>query len=72
MGIFVAAFSGSLRNESYNSKLVRAFQKLAPASVTSERSGITDLSLLNEDLEPAQRGPGARVAPSRAKPAPRD
>jgi chromate reductase len=51
MGIVVAAFSGSLRQESYNSKLVRAFQKLAPKSVTTERVGIADLPLLNEDLE---------------------
>jgi hypothetical protein len=38
MGIFVAAFSGSLRNDSYHSKLVRAFQELAPAAVRLEHA----------------------------------
>ena len=47
----VAAFSGSLRKESYNTKLVKAFQKLAPVGVTVEIIEISKLPLLNEDLE---------------------
>jgi chromate reductase len=31
--IKIAAFSGSLRKESYTTKLVKAFQKLAPANI---------------------------------------
>jgi chromate reductase, NAD(P)H dehydrogenase (quinone) len=51
MSIAVAAFSGSLRTQSYNTKLVRAFQKLAPGDVTVEIIDIGGLPLLNEDLE---------------------
>lgn len=47
----VAAFSGSLRKESYNTKLVKAFQKLAPEGVTVEIIDISRLPLMNEDLE---------------------
>jgi hypothetical protein len=34
MALTVAALSGSLRKDSYDTKLARAFQKLAPADVT--------------------------------------
>jgi chromate reductase len=51
MNISVAAFSGSLRAQSYNTKLVRAFQKLAPDGVTVASVNIGDLPLFNEDLE---------------------
>jgi chromate reductase len=51
MSISVAAFSGSLRAQSYNTKLVRAFQKLAPADVKVEIVDISRLPLFNEDLE---------------------
>jgi chromate reductase, NAD(P)H dehydrogenase (quinone) len=51
MKLSVAAFSGSLRKESYNTKLVKAFQKLAPEGVTVEIIDISKLPLLNEDLE---------------------
>jgi chromate reductase, NAD(P)H dehydrogenase (quinone) len=51
MTITVAAFSGSLRKESYNTKLVKAFQQLAPAEVTVRIVDIGGLPLLNEDLE---------------------
>lgn len=51
MGITVAAFSGSLRKESFNTKLVKAFQKLAPECVKVEIVEIGDLPLVNQDLE---------------------
>jgi chromate reductase len=51
MTISVAAFSGSLRAQSYNTKLVRAFQKLAPGDVKVEIIDIGHLPLFNEDLE---------------------
>ena len=49
--IEVAAFSGSLRKESFNTKLVKAFQKMAPEGVTLNLIEIGQLPLLNEDLE---------------------
>jgi len=49
--LIVAGFSGSLRKESYNTKLVKAFQKLAPEGVTVEIIDIGKLPLINEDLE---------------------
>ncbi|HEY4151376.1 MAG TPA: NAD(P)H-dependent oxidoreductase [Chitinophagaceae bacterium] len=51
MNIKVAAFSGSLREESFNTKLVKAFQKLAPPGVTFNIIDISRLPLINEDLE---------------------
>ncbi|MDB6053762.1 MAG: hypothetical protein JWN25_1285 [Verrucomicrobiales bacterium] len=51
MSITVAAFSGSLRKESFTTKLVKAFQKNAPQGVTVEIVDIGKLPLLNEDLE---------------------
>ena len=51
MGIKIAAFSGSLRKESYTTKLVKAFQKSAPEGVTLELINIGDLPFINEDLE---------------------
>jgi chromate reductase len=51
MSILVSAFSGSLRIESYTTKLVRAFQQLAPAGVTVNIVDIGQLPLINEDLE---------------------
>jgi chromate reductase len=51
MTISIAAFSGSLRAESYNTKLVRAFQRLASGDVTVEIIDIGGLPLFNEDLE---------------------
>ena len=51
MTIKVAAFSGSLRKESFTTKLTRAFQNLAPETVTVEIADISKLPLLNEDLE---------------------
>jgi len=51
MSIHIAAFSGSLRKESYTTKLVHAFRQLAPADVTVELVDISQLPLLNQDLE---------------------
>jgi chromate reductase len=51
MAITIAAFSGSLRKESFNTKLVHAFGQLAPEGVKVEVIGIGDLPLINEDLE---------------------
>jgi chromate reductase len=51
MSIAIAAFSGSLRKESYTTKLVRAFQKQAPETVRIELVDIGRLPLLNQDLE---------------------
>lgn len=51
MSLKIAAFSGSLRKESFNTKLVKAFQKLAPSGVTVEIIDISRLPLINEDLE---------------------
>jgi len=51
MSILVSAFSGSLRAQSYTTKLVRAFQRLAPKGVTVELVEIGQLPLINEDLE---------------------
>jgi chromate reductase len=49
--ITIAAFSGSLRKESYTTKLVKAFQKLAPKAVTVKIVDISKLPFINEDLE---------------------
>jgi chromate reductase, NAD(P)H dehydrogenase (quinone) len=51
MDIRIAAFSGSLRKGSYNTQLLKAFQKLAPQGVKVDIIGIGELPLLNEDLE---------------------
>ena len=47
----IAALCGSLRAESYNRKLLRAFQKLAPGNVVMRTLEIGELPLMNEDLE---------------------
>src|SRR5262249_34296854 len=51
MTLTVAAFSGSTRKESYNTKLVKAFRKLAPQDVEVSLVEIGGLPLMNEDLE---------------------
>ena len=50
--IKVAAFSGSLRKESFTTKLVKAFQQTAPDGITIQITDISQLPLINEDLEP--------------------
>ncbi len=51
MSVIIAAFSGSLRKESYTTKLVKAFRQSAPENVTVEIIDISRLPLINEDLE---------------------
>lgn len=51
MNINVGAFSGSLRKESFTTKLVKAFRDRAPSGVSVEIVAIGGLPLLNEDLE---------------------
>ncbi|SDL81450.1 NAD(P)H-dependent FMN reductase [Pedobacter sp. ok626] len=51
MSLKIAAFSGSLRKESYTTKLVKAFQHLAPNGVTVEIIDISQLPFINQDLE---------------------
>lgn len=51
MSITVAAFSGSLRKGSYTTKLVKAFKQLAPEGVTFHIIDISQLPLINQDLE---------------------
>ncbi|MEP6556571.1 MAG: NAD(P)H-dependent oxidoreductase [Ferruginibacter sp.] len=51
MRVKVIAFSGSLRKESYTTKLIKAFQKSAPADITVELIDISKLPFINEDLE---------------------
>jgi len=51
MGITVAAFSGSLRKDSFTTKLVKAFQQLAPQGVTVKIIDISQLPLINPDME---------------------
>lgn len=48
----ILAISGSLRKDSYNTKLIRAFQKIAPHDMQIELADI-HLPLYNEDLESA-------------------
>jgi chromate reductase len=51
MGIKVAAFSGSLRKESFTTKLVKAFHQLSSEAVSVEIINISNLPLMNQDLE---------------------
>ncbi|ACU03169.1 NADPH-dependent FMN reductase [Pedobacter heparinus] len=51
MSIKIAAFSGSLRKDSYTTKLIKAFKHLSPDGVTVEIIDISQLPLLNQDLE---------------------
>lgn len=51
MSIIVAAFSGSLRRESYTTKLLKTFQHLAPNDITLNIIDISTLPFINQDLE---------------------
>jgi len=51
MSTNVAAFTGSLRTESFTTKLVKAFRDRAPDGVLVSIVDIGGLPLLNEDLE---------------------
>jgi chromate reductase len=46
----VLAFSGSLRKHSYNTALLRAAQKLAPAGMTIEIYDLSAIPMYNEDI----------------------
>ncbi|PZG02164.1 NADPH-dependent FMN reductase [Micromonospora deserti] len=49
----VLAISGSLRDASFNSALIRAAQRLAPAGLTIEPyDGLSAIPAFNEDIEP--------------------
>lgn len=45
------AFSGSLRRDSFNTRLIQALPSLAPAGTTIAHFDITDLPLYNQDLD---------------------
>ncbi len=49
----IITFSGSLRKDSYTTKLVRAFASRAPEGVEVECIDISRLPMINEDLEAA-------------------
>jgi chromate reductase len=49
--INIIAFSGSLRKESYTTKLLNAFQKSAPDIVSFTIVDISNLPFINQDLE---------------------
>jgi len=55
------AISGSLRNKSYNTMVLKTAQKLAPANITIEQISIADVPMYNFDLyekvlpEPVER-----------------
>lgn len=46
----ILAFSGSLREQSYNTALIRNAMKMTPEGVTIELHPIDDLPLFNDDL----------------------
>ena len=49
--IKVAVFVGSLRKDSYNRRLARAVEKLAPAGLSFEHIRIDDLPLYSQDFD---------------------
>ena len=53
----IIAFSGSLRKESFTTKLVKAFQVRAPQDAELELINISNLPFINEDLEEELPGP---------------
>ncbi|HEX6643437.1 MAG TPA: NAD(P)H-dependent oxidoreductase [Gemmatimonadales bacterium] len=53
----VAIIVGSLRRESFNRKIARAFVELAPASLAFEFLEIGGLPLYDQDLEDAEKPP---------------
>jgi chromate reductase len=50
MTLQVLGFSGSLRKESYNTKLLRNAQRLAPDTMHLEIYDVSDLPMYNQDL----------------------
>ncbi len=51
MEIKVIAISGSLRKESYTTKLIKAFQKSTPTGIIVIIIDIGNLRFINEDIE---------------------
>lgn len=51
MGINVLAISGSLRNDSLSTKLLKAFGERAPRGVEFRQADISKLPIYNQDLE---------------------
>lgn len=47
----IVAFSGSLRKDSFNTKLLRAMQKLAPEGMTIEIADISGFPLYNQESD---------------------
>ncbi len=54
----VIGFSGSIRKESFNTKLIKAFQDMAPKNVEFGLIDISNLPFINEDLEEELPAPG--------------
>jgi chromate reductase len=52
MNAHLVGFSGSLRKESYNTRLLKAVLQLLPDGLTMEIISIADIPLFNEDHEP--------------------
>jgi chromate reductase len=57
----IAVFVGSLRKDSYNRKLARAVEKLAPEGFMFEHIRIDDLPLYSQDFDAAYPPPAARL-----------
>lgn len=59
--IKIATFVGSLRKDSFNRRLARAVEKLAPAGFVFEHVPIDDLPLYSQDFDAAYPKPAARL-----------
>ncbi len=59
--IKIATFVGSLRKDSFNRRLARAVEKLAPAEFTFEHVQIDDLPLYSQDFDAAYPAPATRL-----------
>lgn len=57
----ILGISGSLRKESYNTKLLRAFAALAPEGTTLDLADIGALPLFNPELETAMPAPATAL-----------
>jgi chromate reductase len=57
----IALFIGSLRKDSYNRRLARAVEKLAPASLQFTEVRIDDLPLYSQDFDQHYPAPAARL-----------
>ena len=59
--IKIATFVGSLRKDSFNRRLARAVEKLAPAEFTFEHVQIDDLPLYSQDFDAAYPAAATRL-----------